>query len=345
MRHRIALNALALRPGGSGVQTYIRRLLAALPDAVDADLVAAVQADAVDELPAGVTPLVRPVRSGARRAAWGLAGLGPADIVHGLDVDLPWRPGAPTVATVHDLAVFDVPWAFSRWRAAGERVILGQALARADAVVAVSGFTADRVAERFRRPVTVVHLAPAPDLGPPSPGQVAAARAAFDLPDRFVLQVGSVEPRKDVAGLATACRQAGVALVLAGAAPRGVPGGARGLGYVDQASLAGLYGAATVVAYWSRYEGFGLPPLEAMACGAPVVASRVGALSEVLGAAAVLVPPGDLDGLASALSRLLADPDERSVRSAAGLAHARRYTWTATAEATVAVYRTLGLLA
>lgn len=344
MRPKIALNALALRPGGGGVQTYIRQLLAALPAAVDADIAAAVQADAVAELPAGVRPIVRPVTSGARRALWGVRGLGPADIVHGLDVDLPLRPGAPTVATVHDLSVFDVPWAFPRHRVAGERLLLSQALSRADAVVAVSAFTAQRVAERFRRQVTVVPLAAAPNLTPPSPEQVAAVRAAWDLPERFVLQVGTIEPRKDVAGLAAACQWAGVPLVVAGAVGRGGGAhGARALGYVDSSMLAGLYGAATVVAYVSWYEGFGLPPLEAMACGAPVVASRVGGIPEVMGPGAVLVAPGDHDELGAVLARLLSDPAEREELAAAGLARAAQFSWEATTAATVAVYLSLGM--
>lgn len=344
MRPRIGLNALALRPGGGGVQTYIRELIGALAGGTDAELVAAVQADAVGELPPGAQARVRPVSAGARRAAAGLRGLGRVDLVHGLDVDLPLRPRAPCVATVHDLAVFDVPWAFPRRRAAGERLIVAQALSRADAVVAVSAFTAARVAERFRRRAVVVPLAAAPHLRPPSPESVAAVRARWGLPPRFVLQVGTLEPRKDVAGLAAACRHAGVPLVVAGAGRGGAgASGAVGLGYVAAGDLAALYGAATVVAYWSTYEGFGLPPLEAMACGAPVVASRVGALPEVLADGAALVPAGDQDQLAATLVRLLADPDERATLAEAGRARAAGFSWAATAAATVEVYRSLGV--
>jgi len=343
VRPRIALNALALEPGGSGVQTYIRELLRALPDAVDADLSAAVQAPAASELSPAVTPIIRPEASGARRALSGMRSLGRADLVHGLDVDLPLRPRAPTVATVHDLSVFDVPWAFSRWRARNEQLLVSTSIRRADVLITMSAFTAERVRVRFGREASVVPLAPAPDMRPPSAGEVARVRSLYGLPERFVLQVGTLEPRKDVAGLAAACRQAGVPLVLAGGTARGgaVPAGARALGYVPREALAALYGAATVVAYCSRYEGFGLPPLEAMACGAAVVATRVASLSDVLGNGACLVPPGAVAELAAVLRRLVADDAERQELSRAGTERAGRLTWAATATATAAVYGTL----
>jgi glycosyltransferase involved in cell wall biosynthesis len=337
----IGLNGLALRPNGSGVQTYCRELLVRLPAAVRAEVVARVQSDALSEVPPTVRPLpVRPC-DGARRAWEGLRSLGPCDLVHGLDVDLPARPGAPTVATVHDLSVFDVPWAFSRRRALGERLIVRQAIRRADALIVDSAFTAERVHALFGRAATVVPLAPAPDFAPADAAAVRDVRKRYQLPDRFVLHVGTLEPRKDVSTLASACEAAGIPLVMAG---RGTgPRNAVVLGYVPRDDLPALYGSATVVGYVSLYEGFGLPPLEAMACGAAVVATRVGALPEVLAASAELVPPGDIGALTAALRRLTEDDDLRAHAATEGQRQAARFTWEATAEATANVYRTLGL--
>jgi glycosyltransferase involved in cell wall biosynthesis len=104
-----------------------------------------------------------------------------------------------------------------------------------------------------------------------------------------------------------------------------------------------LYGAATVVCYPTRYEGFGLPPVEAMACGAPVVASRIPPLVEALGDAAELVPPGDVAALAGILRDLFGDEDRRRQLARAGLQQVRKLSWAVTAASTVKVYRSLGV--
>lgn len=343
---RIDYNALALRPRGSGVQTYIRELLAALPAVCGARMTAHVQVDALGGLPAAVTGVPHPVASGARRALTGLAlDTGDADVHHGLDADLPLRTRAATVTTIHDLSVFDTPYAHSRTRAAGERWLLRRAVARADAVLAVSAFTAGRVEALFGRSATVTPLAPRPDLAPVDEAERARVRATYDLPERCVLQLATIEPRKDVEGLAAACRALDVPLLLAGSVAPGrrVPPGARHLGYVPDADLPGLYGAADVVAYCSHYEGFGLPAVEALACGAVLLTTAVGAIPEACGDAAAVVAPGRVDLLTGALRSLLHDRDHRAALAGRAVARAGELTWAATAAATAGVYRTLGV--
>ena len=165
------------------------------------------------------------------------------------------------------------------------------------------------------------------------------------LPERFVLHVGNLEPRKDVPTLARAAATAGVPLVLAGGhiVTIDAPPGAQLLGQVDPGDLPALYAAATVVAYVSRYEGFALPPVEAMACGAIVMATRCGALPEVAGDGIEFVPIGDADAQAAALRELVNDAARRAERSRAGLAAAAQLSWSAAAAATVDVYRSLGV--
>lgn len=345
MTRRLVVGALALRPNGSGVQTYQRELIrevAALADTRDLSLSAVVQEDATTELPDTVTPVTRPVASGVRRA---LEGLRPveADIFHGLDVDLPLRQRSATVSTVHDMSVFDTPWAMSRLRAVGEQQLLRSSLRRADALIAVSEFTAERIQALTGRTATVTPLAPAPWARIPAEDEVTQVREKYRLPERFVLQLGTLEPRKRPDIVNDALSRLGVPLVLAGGntdSPHR-PAGSIGLGYIDLADIPALYRAATVVAYASSYEGFGLPPVEAMACGAVVVASAVGGIPEAVGDGAVVVGGLNPDRWREALSPALDDAAFRTDLRTRAVEQVASLTWANTAAATMAVYDTL----
>jgi glycosyltransferase involved in cell wall biosynthesis len=266
-------------------------------------------------------------------------------LVHGLDVDLPLGRSVPRVATVHDLSVFDVPWTFDPFRSRAERALLSFHLKRADALISVSTFTAERLKARFGLDSTVVHIAPSGEVVQPTAAQVAAVRDRFQLPDRFVLYVGTVEPRKGVGALADACRRIGIPLVVAGRRTKTLPKeeGLRFLGYVDSADLAPLMVASAAVSYPSVYEGFGLPPLEALQAGAVSVATAVGALPEVLGSFDYpLVPAGNLDALTELLGDVVGDDSLRETMRASGRTALRDLGWDRTARETMNVYADLG---
>ncbi|MEZ5159241.1 MAG: glycosyltransferase family 1 protein [Candidatus Nanopelagicales bacterium] len=342
MHTTIWFNALALRPGGSGVQTYIRELLSALSSDTSLVMSAAVQVDALGQLPQRVTPDARPVCAGVRRALQGLRTPAPADLVHGLDVDLPLRArGAGTVATVHDAAVVDVPWAFPASRARAETMLLLRSARTADMLVVPSDFTADRIQSLFGRRPHVIPLAAASWATPPTIEDIARVRTLYGLPNRFVLQVGSTEPRKLSALLIAAARQTSIPVVLAGLGSERLTGrGVLGLGHVPVADLPSLYAAANIVSYLSAYEGFGLPPLEAAACGAAVMASAIEPITAVLGDGASLVVNRE-DTVATALAELMSDADMRHDLRERGRRRAAQFSWEDTARATAEVYRML----
>jgi glycosyltransferase involved in cell wall biosynthesis len=255
-----------------------------------------------------------------------------ADVLHCPTYRGPVRSRVPLVVTVHDLAVFRHPEAFPPWTRTYSRVVVPRVVRAARIVAAVSEFTAGELETVLRVPRERIRVVPNAadttftDAGPREEGD-------------YVLAVGTLEPRKNLARTIAAAQRLGVELRVAGA--RGWGGveargdGVRWEGEVGDEQLARLYRGALCVVYPSLYEGFGIPVLEAMACGAPVVTSRGGATDEVAGGAAVLVDPHDVSSIAAGIEEAIARRDELR---AAGLRRASAYSWDTSARLLVQAY-------
>jgi glycosyltransferase involved in cell wall biosynthesis len=269
------------------------------------------------------------------------------DVYHAIDFRLPGRSPCALAVTVHDL----IPWAWGGPRMRGERLrfwLAKRLLRGAGAVIAVSQATADdaaRIAGVDPRRVRVVYEA-VDDTFQPRPGAGGRVKERWGVDAGYLLFVGALDARKDPASLLRASASArevrpGLELVIAGDPGRQAPSdmpGARLLGRVDDEELADLYTAAGCLVFPSRYEGFGLPCLEAMACGCPVAAYRNSSLPEVIGEAGMLVADGDAEGLGVAAAGMIG---ERERWGRAGLGRARGFSWRKTARQTIAVYETL----
>ncbi len=292
-----------------------------------------------------------------------------ADLYHSAYVAMPYAPGVPTVLTVYDLIPLLYPEQSSdraRWLARWANIL---ALRAARAVLAISAATrADYIRHLGARPekIAVVPLAadpafaPTGDRGQGSGGrdQGAAVSRKYDLTERYVLYLGSNKPHKNLVRLVEAwgianrkSQTANRRLVIAGAwderyaearlrmGELGLAAKVLFLGPVAEADLPALYGGAELFVFPSLYEGFGLPVLEAMACGTPVICSNTSSLPEVAGDAAIQVDPLDVDALATAIGRVLGDAALAEELRQRGLRQAARFTWAQTAPQTLAIYR------
>jgi len=263
----------------------------------------------------------------------------------------------PFIVTVHDLSFLLFPRGFRGWNRRYLRALTGLSVRRARRVVAVSESTRQDLVRLYGLDpgrVDVVHNGVDAAFRPLPAAEVAAFRARKGLPERFLLFVGTLEPRKNIVRLVEAYArlpEPRVPLILVGG--KGwfyeeilvrveeleLADEVWFVGYVPAEELPYWYNAAEVLAYPSLYEGFGLPALEAMACGTPVVTSSTSSLPEVVGQAGVMVEPTDVAALAAALRQVLDDAALRDRMRTAGLAQAARFSWPETARATAAVYR------
>ena len=298
-------------------------------------------------------------RLACRRQFAALCRRGGFDLYHEPNY-LPFAVDLPTVTTVLDLSVLRYPEWHPADRVLAYETHFFRGLARSEHLITISEFTRREMIRCLGvspDKVTAVHIGMRDNFVPAPPERVREVRRAFDLTGDYLLHVGTIEPRKNLrmlmeayVGLPEAMRRR-CPLVLAGNwgwrterlrdwyETYGIPSGVRKLDYVPECDLAGLLGGATALVYPSLYEGFGLPPLEMMACGGAVLASNIGALREVLPADATLIDPDDTDGWREAMRLHLAEPERLDSLRQGASAFAARYTWTRCAEGTDAVYR------
>jgi glycosyltransferase involved in cell wall biosynthesis len=255
-------------------------------------------------------------------------------VLHCTTFRAPLRSSVPLVVTVHDLALLRHPELFTRWMRLYGATALRSVVRGADRVIAVSDFTRRELVELLGLSDDAVRVVPNATAASFRPDGPAAA-------GDYVLAVGTLEPRKNLPRLAEATRRLGLELRVVGAqgwGPEVGGNGVRWLGELADAEMATLYRGALCFAYPSLYEGFGIPVLEAMRCGAPVVTSAGTAMAELAGDAAELVEPRDPGSIAAGIERAI---ERRSELRTRGLARAQAYTWAAAAEATIGVYREL----
>lgn len=267
----------------------------------------------------------------------------------------------PTVITIHDMTLWLFPQYHYHLRLFSMRPFIPLAARRAAAIIAISRATKADIVRILRVPPEKVHViyeAPAASFRPMDKERALnTVRRGWAVPERFALYVGTIEPRKNLVRLLQAFAQlwhGGVVthkLVFVGergwkeepvfraVESLGLRDAVLFLGYVPHEVLIALYNLAEALVFPSLYEGFGLPVVEAMACGTPVITSRSGALGEISGEAAEFVDPTSVESIAEALRCVLNDPVRQAELSQHGLAHSARFSWEATAEQTRAVYQ------
>lgn len=271
----------------------------------------------------------------ARDAVWYPVGLRRrsrgVDVLHCTTFRGPRRADVAVVVTVHDLAILRYPETLPRWHRLYGRAGLRSVLRSADAVVAVSEFTRDEIVSLAGVPVKRIRV-----IG--NGVDDVFTRDGPSAAGRYVLAVATLEPRKNLARAVEAARLAGIELRVVGARGWGGVDVSGWVGEVTDPELAALYRGASCVLYPSVYEGFGLPVLEAMACGTPVVTSRGTAMEEVAGGAAVLVDPLDAEAIAAGIGEAVGRRDELVGR---GSVRAAEFTWARSADAVTALWEEL----
>lgn len=363
-------NAMVLREPYSGVEITVHQLACALARYGTTPLTVCLP-DEHRPVPAAPHLSLRTSRAGRTRLLrilWEQTVLPAtlrrtrASLLHAPAYVAPLAAPCPVVLTLHDLHALTHPQFCRASNRAHYALLIPPSVRKAAAIIAFSPYTQRVIAERFpeaRGRITVIPPGLSPNLARcTDAARLQAVRQRYALPDRFLLFVGDPTSRKNIVGLLRACAavqrdQPDLHLVLAGAPDpattaeidqaartHGLQHRVSRIGYVAAEDLPALYSLAQLLVFPSHDEGFGLPPLEAMACGCPVVCSG-GAPVENCGGAAVTCDPRDSASIAGAVNLLLNNPDLRNEKIAAGFRKAAEFSWQKAALATEAVYRSV----
>ena len=367
----VFFNAMILREPYSGVEVTVHQTLRALAEYGTLPVCACLPAA---HRPIPPAPHIRlltntvPARSRLLRIMWEQTALPVllrrlrAPLLHSPAYVAPLLSPCPYVLTIHDLHVFTHPGFCSPGNRLHYRMIMPCSIRRAAKIIAFSQYTRDKISARFPDAASKIIVIPpgiSPDLKPcADPARLQRAKSRYRLDEPFLLFIGDLTSRKNIDGIIRAfaalrAKRQELQLTLAGhcdrkmirainqtAAELGVAGHTNLPGYIAPADLAAVYSLAALLVFPSHDEGFGLPPLEAMACGCPVVCSE-NPFAAMHGDAVSVCDPEAPESIAAAAMPLLENSTFRDVRIAAGLRRAAAFSWQAAAAATENVYRTL----
>ncbi len=368
---RIGIDATALPAQPVGVGNYIIQFVKALAKMdIDYELIVFAQKGKRDlfDIPndENLHWVIVPDKSPMYRLIWEqttfprLVHRAEVDLLHSLHYTQPVRLGCPSIVTIHDMTFFLFPDLHTRSKRLFFPFAIRSSVRRADALIAISESTRQdsiRLLGVSPQKVFTTQLGITDEFRVVKDNELLAkVRKKYDLPEEFVLYVGLVEPRKNIPFLIRAYKSLadeGIKhnLVIVGRIgwmyqevfkqieELGLEGRVQFTGYLPQDDLPMVYNLASLFVYPTKYEGFGLPALEAMACGTPVVTTAISSLPEIVGDAGMLIPPGDEQALASAMAEVLHDSTLFNQLRTRGLQRSEHFTWERTAQQTLKVYQ------